>query len=150
MKVILREEVKALGKVGEVVSVSGGYARNYLLPRGFALEATPGTVRLADSFKKRVERQKAKQVAEAEALALLVGKVSLTFERLAGENDKLFGSVTSSDIAEGLAQQGAVVDKRKIELEAPIDRLGVFEVPVRLAAGISATVKVWVAAAKKS
>lgn len=132
MEVILREDVKDLGKAGALVRVKPGYARNYLLPRGLAYEATDGNKRRIENEQKaRVTRLTAEK-GDATALAARLGTVRLTFKAKAGEGDKLFGSITTSDLVEALAKAGFVVDKRKIDLDHPIKTLGTHPVPVRL------------------
>ncbi len=146
MEVILREDVKSLGKAGEMVKVKPGYARNFLLPKGLAYEATEGNrKRILAESKARVARM-AEEKQAAETFARALGAVSLTLSRKAGEGDRLFGSITSQDIADALAAQGHAVDKRKIELEHPIKMTGHHTVPVRLHHEVTAEVKVNVVA----
>ncbi|MBI2072900.1 MAG: 50S ribosomal protein L9 [Gemmatimonadetes bacterium] len=144
MEIILREDVTHLGKAGEVVTVKNGYARNYLIPRGFAYQATAGNKRRIEVERQRRDAQLATQRAEAAGLAERLASISLTFTVRTGEGDKLFGSVTASDIAEKLKEQGLAVDKRRIELEEPIKMVGIYKVPVRLEAGVAGEVRVWV------
>jgi large subunit ribosomal protein L9 len=146
MEVILREDVKSLGVAGELVKVKPGYARNYLLPKGLAYEATDGNrKRIQAEGKARETRQQADRVlAQAEAAKL--ANVELSFARKVGEGDKLFGSITTQDIAEALAAQGHTVDRRKIELEHPIKALGSHVVPVRLGADVQADLRVTIVA----
>jgi large subunit ribosomal protein L9 len=140
--VILREDVKSLGKAGELVRVKPGYARNYLLPRGLAFEATEGNKkRIAAETRARGARDQAER-AEAERFAAALGAISLTLTGKAGEEGKLFGSITAQDIAEALAAQGQQVDRRRIELEHPIKTLGHHTVGVRLHAYVHAEVRV--------
>jgi large subunit ribosomal protein L9 len=144
MDVILREDVEKLGAAGDVVTVKDGYARNYLLPRGLAYPATDGNKRrLAAEQKSRVRRADA-EVARAGELATRLEAVSLSFTMKAGEGDKLFGSVTSADIAERLKGEGFEVDKKTVELHEPIKALGVYKVPVRLHADVKPEIRVWV------
>lgn len=146
MEVILREDIKTLGKAGELVKVKPGYARNYLLPRGLAYEATDGNrQRIAAESKARAARQ-AQERTEAEAIAAKLASVSLTLKRKAGEGDRLFGSITSQDVADALAAQGHQVDKRRIELEHPIKTLGQHTVPLRLHSDVTAELRVTVVA----
>lgn len=146
MEVILREDIKTLGKAGELVKVKPGYARNYLLPRGLAYEATDGNrKRIQAESKARAARQE-QEAGEARALATKLGAVSLTLARKAGEGDRLFGSITAQDLADALAAQGHTVDKRKIELEHPIKTIGQHAVPVRLHPDVIAEVRVTVVA----
>jgi large subunit ribosomal protein L9 len=146
MEVILREDVKSLGKAGEMVRVKPGYARNFLLPKGLAFEATEGNrKRIAAEAKARTTRLEAEKT-EAAALAGRLGAVSLTLQGKAGEEGKLFGSITATDIAEALKAQGLEVDRRRIELEHPIKTLGFHSVAVRLHPDVHAEVKVNVVA----
>jgi large subunit ribosomal protein L9 len=132
MEVILREDVKSLGKAGELVKVKPGYARNYLLPKGLAYEATEGNrKRILAESRARVARM-AEEKGAADAIAARLSGLTVTIARKAGEGDRLFGSITAQDIAEALAAAGHDVDKRKIELEHPIKSLGTHAVPVRL------------------
>ncbi len=144
MKVILRKDFETLGKIGDVVAVKDGYARNYLLPRQIAYRATTSSLRTLEEEKKQHERQEVKQLKDAEKVGSELEKVSITIAMKVGEDDKLFGSVTSQMIADALKEKGFTVDKRTIELEEPIKTLGIFEVPVKLHTKISAKAKVWV------
>ena len=142
MELILREDIKTLGKAGDLVKVKSGYARNYLLPQGLAYEATEGNrKRIAAESKARQTKQAAERT-EAEATAARLNGVSITFARKAGEGDRLFGSITTQDIAEALAAQGHVVDRRRIELAQPIKSIGIHKVPIRLHQEIQAEVQV--------
>ena len=142
MKVILREDVKDLGEMGSIVEVKIGYGRNYLVPRNLAVEANPKNLRQFEHEKKNI-LLKAKKVRQSlQDLADQISRMTLTIEAQAGEEDKLFGSVTSKDIAEAIALQGVEVDKRKIILEEPIKRLGSYEVTVRMNKDVTASVKV--------
>jgi large subunit ribosomal protein L9 len=144
--VILREDVKSLGKAGELVRVKPGYARNFLLPRGLAFEATEGNKkRIAAETRARGARDQAERT-EAERFAAILGAVTLTLKGKAGEEGKLFGSITSQDIAEALAAQGHQVDRRRIELEHPIKTVGHHTVAVRLHSEVHAEVRVSVVA----
>lgn len=146
MEVILRQDVSSLGKAGDLVKVKPGYARNYLLPHGLAYEATAGNKqRIAAESKARTTRQAAER-QEAEAMAAKLNAVSLTLSRKAGEGDRLFGSITSQDLADALAAKGQTVDKRRIELEHPIKTIGQHIVPVRLHADVMAEVRLTVVA----
>jgi large subunit ribosomal protein L9 len=142
MELILRQDVPSLGQAGDLVRVKPGYGRNFLLPRGLAFEATEGNKkRIAAETRARVAQATAER-GEAEAFALQLGAVALSFTAKAGEDGKLFGSITSSDIAEALANKGLTVDKRKIELEHPLKQLGFHNVMVRLHQDVQADVKV--------
>jgi large subunit ribosomal protein L9 len=146
MDVILREDVRSLGKAGEMVRVKPGYARNYLLPQGLAFEATEGNKkRIAAETKARGVRNQAER-AEAEKLAATLGAVELTLAGKAGEEGKLFGSITAQDIADALAAKGHPVDRRRIELEHPIKTLGHHTVSVRVHPEVHAEVRVAVVA----
>jgi large subunit ribosomal protein L9 len=146
MELILREDVKSLGKAGEMVRVKPGYARNYLLPQGLAYEATEGNKkRIAAETKARTSRQDAERT-EAERAAAALGQVALTLTGKAGEEGKLFGSITTQDLAEALARQGHQIDKRRIELDHPIKTLGHHTIAVRLHPEVHAEVHVSVVA----
>lgn len=146
IEVILRDDVKSLGRAGELVRVKPGYARNYLLPHGLAYEATEGNKkRIAAEGKARTTRQDTER-AEAERFAATLSGVTVTLTGKAGEEGKLFGSITAQDVAEALARQGHEVDKRRIELEHPIKALGHHTVGIRLPHEIHAEVKVSVVA----
>jgi large subunit ribosomal protein L9 len=146
IELILREDVKSLGKAGEIVRVKPGYGRNYLLPQGLAYEATEGNKkRIAAETKARTSRQDAERT-EAERAAAALGQVALTLTGKAGEEGKLFGSITTQDLAEALARQGHQIDKRRIELDHPIKTLGHHTVAVRLHPEVHAEVHVSVVA----
>ena len=142
IEVILREDIKSLGKAGEMVRVKPGYARNFLLPQGLAFEATEGNKkRIAAETRARGVRSQAERV-EAERVAATLGGVTLTLSGKAGEEGKLFGSITAQDVAQALAAQGHQVDRRRIELEHPIKALGDHTVGVRLHQDVRAEVRV--------
>ena len=142
IEVILREDVKSLGKAGELVRVKPGYARNFLLPQGLAFEATEGNKkRIAAETRARGTRDQAERT-EAERFAATLGAVTVTLSGKAGEEGKLFGSITAQDIADALAGQGHQVDRRRIELEHPIKTLGHHTVEVRLHPEVHAEVRV--------
>jgi large subunit ribosomal protein L9 len=146
IEVILREDIKTLGHAGEMVRVKPGYARNYLLPQGLAYEATEGNKkRIAAETRVRTARNQAEQT-EAERAAATLREVTLTLSGKAGEEGKLFGSITSQDIADALARQGHAVDRRRIELEHPIKTTGTHTVTVRLHPEVHADVRVSVVA----
>ena len=146
LKVILRQDVTDLGQSGDVVTVKPGYARNFLLPRGMAFEATSANVRKLEEEKKKGEARSKQQYLEAKRRASQLESVSLTFHANAGDEGKLFGSITSADIAERLKEQGLdfEVDKRDIEIDEPIKALGVYNVPVRLHTEVKPEIKIWV------
>jgi large subunit ribosomal protein L9 len=146
IEVILREDVASLGKAGTLVRVRPGYARNYLLPKGLAYEATEGNrKRIVGETRARETRQTAEK-GDAEAVGAVLGGVVVTIPAKAGEGDRLFGSVTAQDIAAALAAQGHSIDRRKIELEHPIKNLGEHSVPIRLHPEVHAAVRVIVVA----
>ena len=144
MEVILKEDVNKLGQRGDVVKVADGYGRNYLLPGKLAIEATLANRAVIEQMKGSAVRKSAKEKASAEELAKTLSQVELTFERKVGENEHLFGSVTSGDIAHALELQGFEVDRRKIALEEPLKSLGEYHVPVKLHREVTAHVKVTV------
>jgi large subunit ribosomal protein L9 len=146
IEIILREDIKTLGRAGEMVRVKPGYARNYLLPQGLAYEATEGNKkRIAAETRVRSARNQAEQT-EAERVANTLSGVALTLAGKAGEEGKLFGSITSQDIADALARQGHTVDRRRIELEHPIKTTGTHTVTVRLHPEVHAELHVSVVA----
>ncbi|HWE42774.1 MAG TPA: 50S ribosomal protein L9 [Gemmatimonadaceae bacterium] len=144
MEVILRQAVDTLGHTGDIVKVSAGYARNFLLPRGIAYEATPGNKKRLEQERARLEAAEGERRGAAQELAAKIEQVSLTFSARVGEEGKLFGSVTTADIAHELEKQGIHVEKRQIDLHEPIKALGVYRVPVRLHADVKPEVRVWV------
>jgi large subunit ribosomal protein L9 len=144
MEVILRQAVDDLGHPGDIVTVSAGFARNYLLPRGIAYQATEGNRKRIAQEKARLEAAEAERRGSAEEIAKKLEEVSVTFSARVGEEGKLFGSVTAGDIVEQLAAQGYQVERRQIDLPEPIKSLGVYRVPVRLHADVKPEIKVWV------
>jgi large subunit ribosomal protein L9 len=144
MEVILKEDVNKLGHRGDVVKVADGYGRNYLLPGKLAIEATFANRAVIEQMKASAVRKSAKEKTESEHLATTLSQVELTFERKVGENDHLFGSVTSGDIAHQLESQGYTIDRRKIALEEPLKQLGEYHVPIKLHREVTAHVKVTV------
>ncbi len=146
MEVILKEDVNNLGHRGDVVKVAAGYGRNYLLPQNLAMEANANNKAVIEQMKNSAVRKSAKEKTEAEALVAQLDAVALTFARKTGENDHLFGSVTSSDIAQQLEEEGFTIDRRKIHLDEPLKSLGDFLVPVRLHREVTAHIKVVVQA----
>lgn len=142
MKVILKEDVKDLGDMGSIVDVKKGYGRNYLIPRNLAVEANPNNIRQFEHQKKQILAKAGKIRKTAQDLADRISNMSLSIEALAGEEDKLFGSVTSKDIAEAVAREGVEIDRRKILLEEPIKRLGTYDVSIKVRQDVMATVKV--------
>lgn len=144
MKVILVKDIDKLGKSGQTVKVSDGYARNYLLPQKFALEANTANERLFLELKKKAEQKEVKVKKEAEELAEKIRGLSCTIVRQAGEEEKLYGSVTNMDVASALQQEGLHIDKKRILLDEPIKSLGVFYVPIKLHLEVTTELKVWV------
>ena len=144
MKVILRQDHDTLGDIGAVLEVKAGYARNFLIPRGIAMPVTKGALRVIDEDRKRQKLHIDKAVRSAEDLKTKLEAVSLTAPVQVGEEDKVFGSVTSLTIAELLKEKGFEVDRRKILLADPIKALGIYDVPIKLHTDIVATIKVWV------
>jgi large subunit ribosomal protein L9 len=144
MQIILQEDVEKLGTRGQVVEVKEGYARNFLLPRKLALEASAGNMKRLEKMRAVFAKKEAVEKGDAQKLAELLAGVSLELVRKAGETDQLFGSVTSADISEALAAQGFTVDKRKIALAEPIKVIGEYEVPLKLHREVNATVKLTV------
>jgi large subunit ribosomal protein L9 len=144
MKVILRKDVDTLGKIGEVITVKDGYARNYLIPRSIAFAANESNVRALEEEKKQQSRKLDKEKKSSELLAGEMEKTSVTIKMKVGEDEKLFGSVTSQMIADALKEKGITLDKRQIELEDTLKSLGIFDVTVKLSGGVTGKVKVWI------
>jgi len=142
MEVILREHVDNLGRRGDVVKVADGYARNYLLPRKLALAVTDNNTRQIDREKKIAETREAEEKSQAEAFAQRIGQLEIEIARRVGENDTLYGSVTSADISHALEAKGFDVDKRKIQLAEPLKALGESTVPVRIHRDVTAQLRV--------
>lgn len=146
VKVILREDMENLGTAGEIVTVRAGYARNYLLPRGLAAEATNANIRQLEDEKRRADARAKRDYLEARRRSSQLEGLSLTFHARAGDESKLFGSITTSDIADRLREQNLdfEIDRRQIELDEPIKALGVYTVGIRLHADVRPEIKVWV------
>ena len=144
MEVILKEDVNKLGHRGDVVRVADGYGRNYLLPGKLAIEATLANKAVIEQMKNSAVRKSAKEKIQAEAQAAELSTVELSFERKVGDNDHLFGSVTSGDIAQQLEEKGFTIDRRKIALEEPLKTIGEFHVPVKLHRDVTSHIKVTV------
>jgi large subunit ribosomal protein L9 len=144
MEIILRQDVEKLGRRGDVVKVKEGYGRNYLLPAGLAMAVTPSNRAMIEKERQAHEARLAREKAEYESLALRIGSMRFVAPRKVGENDVLYGSVTASDVAEFLRGKGVEIDKRKVQLEEPIKRLGDHEVRIKLHPEVVATVKVLV------
>lgn len=144
MKLLLRQDYKPLGEAGEIVNVKPGYARNFLIPNGLAMLASDKNLKRYENEKKQMFWRQEKDKRQSEELAKTLENVSCTITVQVGEEDKMFGSVTSQNIAEALEAQGYSVDKRKIILEEPIKSLGIYSVPIKLHTDVEAKVKVWV------
>ena len=144
ISLILLDDVEKLGLAGDEVHVAPGYARNYLIPRGLAAKATPGTLRLIESRKAMIAERRAKELADAKALAEKLAAIEISIAMQATEDDQLFGSVTARMIADELASQGYVVDHTRVKVEPAIKTLGGFDVEVKLHAEVTGKVKVWV------
>lgn len=144
MKVILKKNVDKLGKVGETATVKDGYARNFLLPQGLALPATPANLKIIEQEKRRSALRQEQEKQAAQELADKINATSCTISVQAGEDGKLFGSVTNQDVAQAYKQEGISIDKKKIELPEPIKEVGVFKVEVRLHPEVIAEAKIWV------
>ena len=144
MKVILRQDFEQLGRVGDVADVKEGYARNYLIPRKIAYQATQSSILQLEEEKKQQVKRSDKEKRQSEKLATELEKVSVTIQMKVGEDDKLFGSVTSQMIVDALKEKGFALDKRQIELEDMIKALGIYSVDAKLPGGVVAKVKVWV------
>lgn len=142
MKVVLKEDIEKLGNKGDIVNVADGYARNYLIPRGLALAVTRGNLRLIEEEKKRLQREREREIRTAEELAEKLNVLEIEVYKKAGENDVLYGSVTASELAELLSNKGFNIDKKSIILEEPIKRLGVHYFEVRVHNEIKARVRV--------
>lgn len=145
MEVILRDDIEKLGSRGQVVKVAPGYARNFLLPRNLAVPATEANKKIIEQERQAHLRRDAKLVSEASDLAKMLDAVSVTIRQKAGEQDQLFGSVTSQDIADSLAKAGYTIERKKIQLDEPIKQLGEYKVPVKLHKDVAAAVTVTVA-----
>jgi len=144
MNVILTEDVAHLGSAGDMLKVKDGYARNYLIPKCSAIVATTENVKQLEHQKRQVQAKLNKLKKDSEGIAKKIESISCTIARAAGEEDKLFGSVTSADIYTSLKNEGIEVDKKKILLEEPIKSLGIFTVPIKIQSEVTANLKVWV------
>jgi large subunit ribosomal protein L9 len=141
MEVILKEDIATLGSRGDVVKVAEGYGRNYLLPRKLAIQASKGNKAVIEQMKAASVRRSAKEKTQAEELAKQFDGLSVSFQRKSGENDQLFGSVTSGDVADALEKKGFNVDRRKIQLHEPLRTLGEFTIPIKLHKEVTAHLK---------
>ncbi len=144
MKVILRKDFEQLGKIGDLVEVKNGYARNFLLPRQIAYVATKGNIKALEEEKKQYAKREIKQLEDAKTMAAELEKVSITIPVKVGEEDKIFGSVTTQMIADALKEKNYNIDKRKIILDEPIKALGIYEVNIKLHNDVNTIVKTWV------
>jgi len=144
VKIVLREDVDKLGERGQVVNVAAGYARNFLFPKALAFEATAGNMRQIELRKKVWVVREAKETDDANKLAARIGEIKLVIAKKVGENEALYGSVTSQEIAELLKAKGVEVDRRKIQMHDPIRSLGTFEVPIKIHRQVTAKVSVQV------
>ena len=144
MQVILRKDVEKLGIAGDMVEVSNGYGRNFLFPKGLAIEASKKNIKTLEHEKRLIADRKKRELKDAEEFGKRISEISVTIPMQAGEEDKLFGAVTSMDIADALSKEGITIDKRNILLEEPIKRLGIYPVNVKIHPDITAEVKVWV------
>ncbi|MGD1006938.1 MAG: 50S ribosomal protein L9 [Ignavibacteriaceae bacterium] len=144
MKVILRQNYESLGQVGDLVEVKEGFARNFLIPRKIAYTALKGNILALDEEKKNIVKKKQQEIHSAETLASAIEKVSVTIPVQVGEEDKIFGSVTTQMIADALKEKGYDIDKRKIDIEEPIKSLGIYGISIKLHPNVSTNIKVWV------
>ncbi len=144
MRVILKAEVENLGDAGDIVKVSPGYGRNFLIPRGLAIPATEGSVKQADHEKTVADAIRRKQLGTSKSLAEKLESTAISIRRETGDDEKLFGSVTNRDVAEALAAEGIELDRRQIVLDEPIKSIGLFNVKVRLHSQVTASVRVYV------
>ncbi len=142
MQIILQEDIDKLGHRGDIVTVKPGYARNFLLPRKLAVEATEGNLKVIERIRTSLAKKTATELEAAQKQAELLNGISLKFTRKTGENDQMFGSVTSADIAEGLAAQGFKMDKRQVQLAEPIKIIGESEVTIKVFRDVTAQIKV--------
>ena len=144
MKVILRQNHESLGQVGDVVDVKEGFARNFLIPRKMAYAALKGNIHALEEEKKTIEKKQQQETRAAETLSIELEKVSVSIPVQVGEEDKIFGSVTTQMIADALNEKGFEIDKRKIEIEEPIKALGIYGISIKLHPNVTAKIKVWV------
>ena len=144
MKVILRKDIETLGNIGDIIDVKQGYARNFLIPRKIAYTALDGNLKALEDEKKSIARKSEKELHTAEKLSAELEKVSVTIPVQVGEEDKIFGSVTTQMIADALKEKDFDIDKRKIEIEESIKTLGIYNVNIKLHPNVSTSIKVWV------
>lgn len=144
MKVILIDDVERLGKTGDVVAVKDGYARNFLIPKEKAKEATPQNMKMLEALKKKKDEDEKKSIEEFKALADRISSISLTLSAKVGEEEKLYGSVTADAISKALGEEGIVIDKKDIILDEPIKKLGIYQVAVKVHPEVKANLRIWV------
>ncbi|MFA5069593.1 MAG: 50S ribosomal protein L9 [Candidatus Omnitrophota bacterium] len=144
MEIILKEDVGSVGRAGDKVDVKAGYARNYLIPRGLALEVTPGNLKIIEAQRNKRLQKEQDEKASAEGIAEKLANVSCTITVNAGEDDKLFGAVTHADVAHALAAEGVTVDKKDIVFEEEISKLGIYYCKVKLHPQVAQRVKLWI------
>jgi large subunit ribosomal protein L9 len=144
MKIILTEDITNLGTAGDLITVKNGYARNFLVPNGKAMRATTQNLKNLEHQKRQIQEKLNKEKKEGKSLADKIESISCTISKTAGEEDKLFGSVTTADIHNSLKNEGIEIDKKKIILSEPIKKLGIFSVPIKIHPEVTATLKVWV------
>ncbi len=150
MKIILTQDVHELGLEGDTVNVANGYARNYLIPKGIALEANEQNIKFMETKRKKIEVNRLEAKDEAEKIKEKISDVEITISQKVGEEDKLYGSVTTMDIASELEKQGITIDRRKIVLDKPIKTLGEYDVPIKLYPEVTGSIKLVVIAEEKA
>ena len=144
MKIILRQDYKSIGKTGDIITVKNGYARNFLIPKGIAITATARNMKILKEEEKLFTDRKDKDRRKSDSVAKELSKISITVSVPVGEEDRVFGSVTSQTIAEVLNEKGYAIDRKKIQLDEPIKALGVYTVPIKLHSDVEANLRVWV------
>lgn len=144
MKVILLEAIDKLGKIGDIVTVKEGFARNFLIPNKKARPATAGNMKVLESAKKKEAVETAKQVEAAQALANRISNLSLTISAQAGDEEKLFGSVTADTVSDALKEEGVTIDKKDVIIEEPIKKLGVYQITVKVHPEVKASLRLWI------
>jgi large subunit ribosomal protein L9 len=144
MKIILRQDYKSIGKTGDIITVKNGYARNFLIPKGIAITATARNMKILKEEEKLFTNRKDKDRLKSDSVAKELSKISITVSVPVGEEDRVFGSVTSQTIAEVLNEKGYAIDRKKIQLDEPIKALGVYTVPIKLHSDVEANLRVWV------
>ncbi len=149
MKIILKEDLKKLGKCGEVVEVKDGFARNYLIPENLAIPATKGHLKAIEEVIRQKSMRDNKSLRKDQRLKVDIEKISVTAEVSVGEEDKVFGSVTSPQIADLIKEKGFVIDRHQIELKEPLKALGVYTIPIKVSSEVQANLKLWVVKKEK-